>query len=117
MGKPKRVAVRATKDALANLINKKMTPDERIDVVVALAKGVTLQEVKIDRNGTVHEVVYTTAPRLDAIEFLESYASGKPVQRQEVKLDEGFSCIIVPAQRPSPTVASIREAKSGSSGK
>jgi hypothetical protein len=110
----RQVKVRATKDQIANLINKEIPPIERIKLAADLARGVKVQETKVDRKGDVNVVVYTTKPDLNAIEFLENYASGKPVQKQEVKLDDALSCIIVPAQRPSPTVATIREAKRGS---
>ena len=103
---PKRaIKASATKDRLAAIIEKQIPAAERVALAAKLARGAQL--VKTGKKG--EEVIFSAKPDMDAIRFLEEYATGKPVQRQEVKLDDGFSCIIVPPVAQTVDIARLRE--------
>lgn len=108
---PKRsIARAATKDRLAAIIEKQMPARDRVALAVQLAKGVsTIKLVKGKDGADAQEVVFKTAPSLEAIRFLEEYATGKPVQTQQLSNDTGFACIIVPPVAASVDVARLRE--------
>jgi hypothetical protein len=79
---------------LATEIEKQMPLKERVEKVVALAKGLKTKTSGGD--------VYEKAPDLKALEFLESYKTGRPVNVLETDDDTktALACIIIPAQRP-----------------
>jgi len=107
---PKRaIKASATKDRLAAIIEKQIPAAERISLAAKLARGAQL--VRIEKTGSKkgEEVIFSAKPDMDAIRFLEEYATGKPVQRQEVKLDDGFACIIVPPVAQTVDIARLRE--------
>jgi hypothetical protein len=82
------------RDELKLIIDKELPPKQRIALVAELAKGITVQEKGKDGQ----EKIYTKAPDLGALRFLEEYATGKPVQVSEVQAESGFACILIPNQ-------------------
>jgi hypothetical protein len=50
---------------------------------------------------------------MEALRFLEEYATGKPVQKQEVKVVDALSCIIVPAMSAAVDVQALRRSRDG----
>lgn len=84
------------REELSKEINAQMPLKERVEKAVQLAKGVKMN------NGTVETDAYTKAPDLKAIEFLENYTTGRPVNVLETDDDtkNALACIIIPAQRP-----------------
>lgn len=95
----------ATKDRIAAIIEKAIPAAERIQLAAELARGIT----KESTNAKGETTIYVTAPSMEALRFLEEYATGKPVQKQEVKINDGLSCIIVPAMAQAPNVAAIKQ--------
>lgn len=102
----KTLARSATKDRLSAIIEKAIPAKERIDLVATLARGAMMSH-KDKKTGEVTGF-YVTKPDMDAIRFLEEYATGKPVQKQTIAVEDGFGCIIVPPMAASVNISELR---------
>lgn len=83
------------KDELKKLIDKEIPAVERVALAAELARGITVQEPQKDGPPRV----YTKAPDLGALRFLEEYSSGKPIQQTQIDAGEGWAGILVPPQK------------------
>ena len=100
-------APRGTKerrDRLKEIIDKTITMEERVGLAAELARGVVMRSedgsgVSVKDEKGVLRSVHVEKPDLKAVDWLESYATGKPKFAMEVESeDDAFACILVPAQ-------------------
>jgi hypothetical protein len=95
-----------TKDRVAAIIEKQIPAQERVELAAALARGLVMSH-KDKKTGEITNF-FATKPDLDAIRFLEEYATGKPVQKSQIAVEDGFSCIIVPPMAAAVNIAELR---------